>query len=104
MGVLYKIKHITVVTECGAKPRLLEVAADGVTIVADIPIQPETDNSHMQSRMGRKTASGTYLIPHRQNFVKEYAATSSSAAAASSVAGRCPAPPPHASGIRRHRT
>ena len=40
-------------------------------MVAEIPLQPETDNSHMQSRMGKKLASGNYLVPHRTNFVKE---------------------------------
>ena len=56
----------------GTKPRLLEVDADG-KIVVDVPLQPETDNAHMQTRMARKLASGNYLVPHLLAFkVKEY--------------------------------
>ena len=62
----------TLITELGAKPRLLEVNADG-TIAVDCPLQPETDNAHMQTRMARKLPSGNYLVPHLLAFqVKEY--------------------------------
>lgn len=62
----------TLITELGTKPRLLEVNADG-TIAVDCPLQPETDNAHMQTRMARKLASGNYLVPHLLAFqVKEY--------------------------------
>ena len=62
----------TLITELGAKPRLLEVDATG-KIVVDVPLQPETDNAHMQTRMARKLVSGNYLVPHLLAFkVKEY--------------------------------
>lgn len=62
----------TLVTELGEKPRLVEVDAAG-NITKEIPIQPETDNVHMQSRMSRKLANGRYLVPHRlMPFAKEY--------------------------------
>lgn len=63
----------TLVTELGSKPRLLEITASG-EIVVDVPLQPETDNAHMQTRMARKLANGNYLVPHLLAFkVKEYA-------------------------------
>jgi len=62
----------TLITELGPKPRLLEVDADG-KVVVDCPLQPETDNFHMQTRMARKLANGNYLVPHLLAFkVKEY--------------------------------
>lgn len=65
----------TLITELGRKPRLLEVESDGKTIAVDVALQPETDNAHMQTRMARKLAGGTYLVPHLLAFkVKEYAA------------------------------
>jgi hypothetical protein len=64
----------TLITELGKQPRLLEVAKDGA-IEIDVPLQPETDNAHMQTRMARKLASGNYLVPHLLAFkVKEYTA------------------------------
>jgi hypothetical protein len=63
----------TLITELGKKPRLLEVAADG-KIAAEVPLLPETDNFHMQTRMARRLPSGNYLVPHLLAFkVKEYA-------------------------------
>lgn len=63
---------MTLVTELGLNPRLVEVNALG-EIEHEIPIQPETDNVHMQSRMARKLSNGNYLVPHRlMPFVKEY--------------------------------
>jgi Mal s 1 allergenic protein-like len=62
----------TLVTELGGKPRLLEVNADG-TIALEVPLQPETDNAHMQTRMARQLKNGNYLVPHLLAFaVKEY--------------------------------
>jgi hypothetical protein len=62
----------TLITELGKKPRLLEVNADG-TIAVEVPLQPETDNAHMQTRMARKLPNGNYLVPHLLAFkVKEY--------------------------------
>ncbi len=62
----------TLITELGVKPRLLEVDADG-KVVVEFPLQPETDNAHMQTRMARKLANGNYLVPHLLAFkVKEY--------------------------------
>jgi hypothetical protein len=62
----------TLVTELGARPRLLEVDAKG-NIVLDVPLQPETDNAHMQTRMARQLRNGNYLVPHLLAFaVKEY--------------------------------
>ena len=65
----------TLITELGEKPRLLEVNADA-QIVLQFPLQPETDNGHMQTRMARKLANGNYLVPHLFAFkVKEYTPT-----------------------------
>ena len=62
----------TLVVERGPKPRLLEVTRHG-QIAAEIPLQPETDNDHMQTRMARKLPNGQYLVPHLLAFkVKEY--------------------------------
>jgi len=62
----------TLITELGTRPRLLEVDSKG-KIVVDVPLQPETNNAHMQTRMARKLANGNYLVPHLLAFkVKEY--------------------------------
>ncbi len=62
----------TLITELGTKPRLLEVDAAG-TIVIEVPLLPETENAHMQTRMARKLPQGNYLVPHLLAFkVKEY--------------------------------
>ncbi len=67
----------TLVTELGKSPRLLEVDAAGKAVVT-VALQPETDNAHMQTRMARQLASGSYLVPHLLAFqVKEYAANGS---------------------------
>ena len=61
------------ITELGAKPRLMEITRDG-KVAVNVPLQPETDNAHMQTRMARKLANGNYLVPHLLAFkVKEYA-------------------------------
>ena len=62
----------TLVVERGILPRLLEVDPQG-EIVIEVPLQPETDNNHMQTRMARKLPNGNYLVPHLLAFkVKEY--------------------------------
>jgi hypothetical protein len=62
----------TLIAELGPKPRLLEVETDG-QIVSETPLEPETDNFHMQTRMVRKLPNGNYLVPHLLAFkVKEY--------------------------------
>ena len=62
----------TLVTELGTRPRLLEVNPQGA-IVLDVPLQPETDNAHMQTRMARHLKNGNFLVPHLLAFaVKEY--------------------------------
>lgn len=62
----------TLISELGEKPRLIEVNSEG-DVVVDVPLQPETDNAHMQTRMARKLANGNYIVPHLLAFaVKEY--------------------------------
>ena len=62
----------TLVVERGVKPQLLEVGIDG-KIEVRVPLQPETTNAHMQTRMARKMPNGNYLVPHLLAFaVKEY--------------------------------
>ena len=62
----------TLITESGESPMLLEVDSSG-EIVLSVPLQPDTDNTHMQTRMARKLSNGNYLVPHLLAFaVKEY--------------------------------
>lgn len=62
----------TLVTELGAKPRLLEITQDG-QIAVEVALKPETTNTHMQTRMARKLPNGNYLVPHLLAFaIKEY--------------------------------
>lgn len=62
----------TMMVEQGKNPRIVEIAPDG-TLRAEVKLQPETDNAHMQTRMARKLPSGNYLVPHLLAFkVKEY--------------------------------
>ena len=62
----------TLVVERGKMPRLLEISPKG-KVSLEIPLQPDTDNLHMQTRMARKLANGNYLVPHLLGFaVKEY--------------------------------
>ena len=49
-------------TEAGTKPRILEVDRSG-KIVAEVPIQAQTKDLHLQTRMTRKLPSGNYLVP-----------------------------------------
>ncbi|MCC7374631.1 MAG: hypothetical protein IT581_08240 [Verrucomicrobiales bacterium] len=63
----------TLVTELGPRPRLLEISAAGA-VAREFPLLPETDNTHMQTRMARQLSSGNFLVPHLLAFaVKEYA-------------------------------
>jgi hypothetical protein len=62
----------TLITELGAKPRLLEIDPAG-KIAVEVPLQPETENAHMQTRMARKLPNGNYWVPHLLAFkVKQY--------------------------------
>lgn len=56
-----------VVTEAGANPRLLEIDPTGKVLV-EFPLACQKANHHMQTRMTRKLADGTYLAPHLLNF------------------------------------
>jgi outer membrane protein assembly factor BamB len=59
-------------TEAGAKPRLLEVTRDG-RIAVEFPLQCQNANAHMESRMARKLANGNYLVPQLlDKVVREY--------------------------------
>jgi hypothetical protein len=63
----------TLITELGAKPRLLEFDSAAKVIRNEFPLQPETDNVHLQTRMARQLRNGNYLVPHLLAFaVKEY--------------------------------
>jgi hypothetical protein len=59
-------------TEAGPKPRLLEVNREG-QIIVEVPLQAQTKDHHLQSRMARKPASGNYLVPQLlDKVVREY--------------------------------
>jgi hypothetical protein len=61
-----------VLTEAGKTPRLLEIDRSGM-IVVEIPLQCQTQNPHMQTRMTRKLANGNYLVPHLlDRVIREY--------------------------------
>ncbi len=62
----------TLIVELGPEPKLMEVNPEG-NIALSLPLQPETDNTHMQTRMARKLPNGNYLVPHLLAFsLKEY--------------------------------
>lgn len=62
----------TMITESGTEPRIIEVNSEG-KVVTSVPLSPETDNIHMQTRMARKLKNGNYLVPHLLAFaIKEY--------------------------------
>jgi hypothetical protein len=62
----------TLVVERGVLPRLLEIDPAG-KIAVEVPLLPESDNAHMQTRMARKLPNGNYLVPHLLAYkVKEY--------------------------------
>ncbi len=59
-------------TEAGAKPRLLEVDRKS-KIVVEVPLQAQTRDHHLQTRMARKLANGNYLVPQLlDKVVREY--------------------------------
>jgi hypothetical protein len=59
-------------TEAGDKPRLLEVDSAG-KILVEVPLQAQTKNHHLQTRMSRKLANGNYLVPQLlDRVVREY--------------------------------
>jgi hypothetical protein len=59
-------------TEAGKNPRLLEVDRDG-KIVVEVPLQAQTKDTHLQTRMARKLATGNYLVPQLlDRVVREY--------------------------------
>jgi hypothetical protein len=61
-----------VLTEAGARPRLLELDASG-KVVVEFALSCQSGNAHMETRMTRKLADGTYLCPHLLDFaVKHY--------------------------------
>ena len=76
LGTVFRLPSgNTLVVERGEVPRLLEISPEG-TAAVEVPLQPETDNAHMQTRMARKLPNGNYLVPHLLAFkVKEYTPT-----------------------------
>ncbi|WP_286764423.1 MULTISPECIES: hypothetical protein [Rhodopirellula] len=56
-----------VITEAGNDPRLLEISATG-EVILEFPLACQKKNHHMQTRMARKLADGTYLAPHLLDF------------------------------------
>jgi hypothetical protein len=59
-------------TEAGAKPRLLEVDRTGKVLV-EVPLSAQTKDHHLQTRMARKLANGNYLVPQLlDRVVREY--------------------------------
>ena len=62
----------TLVCELGSKPRGLEISPDG-KVVKEVALQPETNNTHMQTRTLRQLKNGNYLAGHLFGFgAKEY--------------------------------
>src|ERR1019366_3898853 len=65
-------KDRVLLTEAGAKPRLLEINREG-KIVVEVPLKAQTKDHHLQSRMARKLANGNYLVPQLlDRVVREY--------------------------------
>lgn len=59
-------------SEAGNSPRILEVDRNG-KILKEVPLQCQTSNHHMQSRMARKLPNGNYLVPQlHDKVVREY--------------------------------
>src|SRR5258706_2225682 len=59
-------------TEAGPKPRILEVDREG-KILLEVPIQAQTKDHHLQTRMTRKLENGNYLVPQLlDKVVREY--------------------------------
>ena len=59
-------------SEAGNHPRLLEVNREG-KILVEVPLQAQTQNHHLQTRMSRKLKNGNYLVPQLlDKVVREY--------------------------------
>jgi hypothetical protein len=59
-------------TEAGGKPRLLEVDRAG-KIILEVPLDAQTKDTHLQTRMSRKLSNGNYLVPQLlDKVVREY--------------------------------
>jgi hypothetical protein len=62
-------------TEAGARPRLLEVDRAGKVLV-EVRLLAQTRDHHLQTRMARKLANGNYLVPQLlDRVVREYTPT-----------------------------
>jgi outer membrane protein assembly factor BamB len=60
-------------TEAGDKPRILEIEKKTGKIVAEVPLQAQTKDHHLQTRMTRKLRNGNYLVPQLlDKVVREY--------------------------------
>ncbi len=65
---------LTLISEAGDRPRLLEVDRQG-RVVVEVPIRAQTKDHHLQTRMARKLANGHYLVPQLlDRVVREYTA------------------------------
>ena len=63
---------MVLLTEAGDKPRILEVSREG-KILTEVPLQAQTKDHHLQTRMTRKLANGNYLVPQLlDRVVREY--------------------------------
>ena len=61
-----------VLTEAGPKPRVLEVDRRG-KILLEVPIDAQTKDTHLQTRMTRKLVNWNYLVPQLlDKVVREY--------------------------------
>jgi hypothetical protein len=59
-------------SEAGDKPRILEVNREG-KILAEVALQAQTKDHHLQTRMTRKLANGNFLVPQLlDRVVREY--------------------------------
>lgn len=59
-------------TEAGKSPRIVELDAKG-KVRFELPLDCQTENTHLQSRMTRKLANGNYLVPQMgEKEVREY--------------------------------
>lgn len=62
---------LTMIAETGNR-RILEIASDG-SIAKTVPLTVEKPNSHRDTRMVRKTQSGSYLVCHEgDGKIREY--------------------------------
>lgn len=60
------------ISEAGKKPRLLEVNKTGKVLV-EVPLDAQTKDLHLQTRMARKLKNGNYLVPQLlDRVVREY--------------------------------